>query len=95
VEPRYSPLFPADARPRFWDIEQQHGAEDRAAAAGEPGVAGHRGDLPKCHGKRHVYYLHAGQPGVEVVGGKRVTCPVCAGEGSVRTPLRTTTDSVG
>ena len=26
---------------------------------------------PKCHGQRHVYYLHAGQPGVEVVGGKR------------------------
>jgi hypothetical protein len=41
---------------------------------------------PKCHGKRHVYYLHASQPGVEVVGGKRVTCPVCAGEGTVRTP---------
>jgi DnaJ-class molecular chaperone len=41
---------------------------------------------PKCHGQCHVYYLHAGQPGVEVVGGKRVTCPVCAGEGTVRTP---------
>jgi hypothetical protein len=50
---------------------------------------------PKCHGKRHVYYLHAGQPGVEVVGGKRVTCPVCAGEGSVRTPLRNTTEPAG
>jgi len=47
---------------------------------------------PKCHGKRHVYYLHAGQPGVEIVGGKRVTCPVCAGTGSVRTPLRSSTD---
>ena len=41
---------------------------------------------PKCHGQRHVYYLHAGQPGVEVVGGKRVSCPVCAGAGTVRTP---------
>ena len=41
----------------------------------------------KCHGQRHVYYLHTGQPGVEVVGGKRVTCPVCAGEGTVRTPV--------
>lgn len=50
---------------------------------------------PKCHGKRHVYYLHAGQPGVEVVGGKRVTCPVCGGEGSVRIPLRNTTDPAG
>jgi hypothetical protein len=90
----YSALFPVSTRPRFEDIDRGS-ADDRAAAAGEPGVAGHRGDLPKCHGKRHVYYLHAGQPGVEVVGGKRVTCPVCAGEGSVRTPLRTTTDSVG
>ena len=45
---------------------------------------------PKCKGKGDVYYLHAGQPGVEVVGGKRVTCPVCAGTGSVRTPLERT-----
>lgn len=50
---------------------------------------------PKCHGQRHVYYLHAGQPGVEVVGGKRVACPVCAGTGTVCTPLRMTTDPVG
>jgi hypothetical protein len=47
---------------------------------------------PKCHGKRHVYYLHASQSGVEVVGGKRVTCPVCSGTGTVHTPLRSTTD---
>jgi hypothetical protein len=47
---------------------------------------------PKCRGQRHVYYLHAGQPGIEVVGGKRVTCPVCAGKGTVRTPLRSPTD---
>jgi DnaJ-class molecular chaperone len=50
---------------------------------------------PKCHGQRHVYYLHAGQPGVEVVGGKRVTCPVCAGEGTVCTPRRSPTDPAG
>ena len=50
---------------------------------------------PKCHGRRDVYYLHAGQPGVEIVGGKRVACPVCAGTGSVRTPLRNTTDPGG
>jgi hypothetical protein len=50
---------------------------------------------PKCHAQRHVYYLHAGQPGFEVVGGKRVSCPVCAGTGSVRTPLRSTTDPAG
>jgi hypothetical protein len=50
---------------------------------------------PKCHGQRHVYYLRASQPGVEVVGGKRVTCPVCAGWGTVRTPLRSATDPAG
>jgi hypothetical protein len=50
---------------------------------------------PKCHGQRHVYYLHAGQPGAEVVGGKRVACPVCPGAGTVCTPLRGTTDPVG
>lgn len=50
---------------------------------------------PKCHGRRHVYYLHAGQPSVEVVGGKRVACPVCAGTGTVRTPLRNAADLVG
>jgi hypothetical protein len=50
---------------------------------------------PKCHGQRHVYYLHAGHPGVEIIGGKRVTCPVCVGTGSVRTPLRGTTDRAG
>jgi hypothetical protein len=50
---------------------------------------------PKCHGRRHVYYLHAGQRGVEVVGGKRIACPVCTGTGSVRTPLRSKTDPVG
>ncbi len=50
---------------------------------------------PKCHGQRHVYYLRAGQPGVEVVGGKRVTCPVCAGTGGVRKPLCRATDLEG
>lgn len=64
----------------------------RQASLAWPGI---EETCPKCHGKRHVYYLHAGQPGVEVVGGKRVTCPVCAGTGSVRTPLRNTTDSTG
>jgi hypothetical protein len=33
--------------------------------------------------QRHVYYLHAGEPGVEVGGGKRVACLVCTGTGSV------------
>ena len=44
----------------------------------------------KCHGRGDVYYLHAGQPGVEVVGGKRVICPVCAGTGAVLTPSQNT-----
>jgi hypothetical protein len=61
----------------------------RQASLAWPGI---EETCPKCHGKRHVYYLHAGQPGVEIVGGKRVTCPVCAGTGSVRTPLRSSTD---
>jgi hypothetical protein len=46
---------------------------------------------PKCQGQRHVYYLHADQPAIEVVGGKRVTCPTCTGTGTVRTPLRSPT----
>jgi hypothetical protein len=61
----------------------------RQASLAWPGI---EETCPKCHGQRHVYYLHAGQPGVEIVGGKRVTCPVCAGTGSVRTPLRSSTD---
>jgi len=36
-----------------------------------------------CDGKDDVYYL-AGRP--NVVGGKRVVCPVCAGAGRVRVP---------
>jgi hypothetical protein len=50
---------------------------------------------PKCHGQRDVHYLHASQPGVDVVGGKRVICPVCAGTGSVRTPLGSAADPTG
>jgi hypothetical protein len=49
---------------------------------------------PKCRGPRHVYYLHAGQPGVEVFGGKRITCPVCAGKGTVRAPLQSKADQL-
>jgi hypothetical protein len=64
-------------------------APPRQASPAWPGT---EETCPKCHGQRHVYDLHAGQPGVEVVGGKRVTCPVCAGTGRVRTPLRGTTD---
>jgi hypothetical protein len=45
-------------------------------------------NCPKCHGERQVYYRRARQPGVEVFGGKRVTCPVSAGQGIVRAPLQ-------
>jgi len=43
---------------------------------------------PKCGGKGHVYYSRASSPGVEVIGGKRIACPVCAGTGSVRVPVQ-------
>jgi DnaJ-class molecular chaperone len=42
---------------------------------------------PKCCGTGDVYYLHAHEPAVQVVGGKRVTCPVCSGQGTVRVPV--------
>ena len=43
---------------------------------------------PKCKGEGNVYYLRATRPGVDVVGGKRVICPLCAGTGSVRVPVQ-------
>jgi hypothetical protein len=43
---------------------------------------------PKCQGRGDVYYLRAHQPAVEVLGGKRIICPVCAGAGTVRAPAR-------
>jgi hypothetical protein len=81
---RYSRPVPGGAAPTS--------VPQRQASLAWPGT---EEACPKCHGQRHVYYLHAGQPGVEVVGGKRVTCPVCAGTGSVRTPLRSTADPAG
>jgi len=42
----------------------------------------------KCQGEGTVYYLHATRPGVDVVGGKRVVCPLCAGTASVRVPVQ-------
>ncbi len=41
---------------------------------------------PRCHGTKQVYY-RAAPDGVEIVGGKRMPCPVCQGVGTVRTPL--------
>ena len=41
---------------------------------------------PRCHGTTQVYY-RAAPDGVEIVGGKRMPCPVCQGVGTVRTPL--------
>jgi DnaJ-class molecular chaperone len=43
---------------------------------------------PKCKGKGDVYYLHATIPGADVVGGKRVVCPVCLGEGRITVPVQ-------
>jgi DnaJ-class molecular chaperone len=43
---------------------------------------------PKCQGEGDVYYLHASRTGVDVVGGKRVVCPLCAGTGRVRAPAQ-------
>jgi hypothetical protein len=43
---------------------------------------------PKCQGRGDVYDLSAHQPVVEVLGGKRIACPVCAGAGTVRAPAR-------
>jgi DnaJ-class molecular chaperone len=40
---------------------------------------------PTCHGGGDVYYL-AGRP--DVVGGKRVVCPACAGKGRVLVPVQ-------
>ena len=85
VSNRCSSLFPVHGHAWVWDSNCDR-ASDGASAAGESGIAWHRGDCPKCHSKRHVYYLHANQPGIEVVGGKR-TCPTCVGTGTVRTPL--------
>jgi len=85
---RYSRPVPGDGS----GISASTGVPPRQADLAWPGI---EETCPKCHGKRHVYYLHAGQPGVEVVGGKRVTCPVCAGTGSVRTPLCRMTDPAG
>jgi hypothetical protein len=40
---------------------------------------------PRCHGLRQVYH-RAVPNGVEILGGKRMSCPVCQGVGTVRTP---------
>jgi hypothetical protein len=44
--------------------------------------------------RARVYYLHATMPNVDVVGGKRVVCPVCLGESRIRVPVqRKTSDA--
>ena len=47
---------------------------------------------PKCRVECQIHYLHASRPGVSVVCGKRVVCPVCAGQGTVSTPLGNTAE---
>jgi DnaJ-class molecular chaperone len=77
---RYSRPVSVDAAPTTVPLRQ--------ATLAWPGT---EETCPKCQGQRHVYYLHADQPAIEVVGGKRVTCPTCTGTGTVRTPLRSPT----
>ena len=43
---------------------------------------------PRCHGARQVYHRVV-PPGVEILGGKRMACPVCQAVGTVRTPTTT------
>ena len=45
---------------------------------------------PKCQARGDVYYLRAHQPAVEVLGGKRIICPVCAGGAGMKKPPATT-----
>ena len=47
---------------------------------------------PRCHGLRQVYH-RATPNGVEILGGKRMPCPVCQGVGTVRTPRQPGTGS--
>jgi hypothetical protein len=42
----------------------------------------------RCHGAGNVYYVRQANPDVEVVGGKRIVCPVCGGSGSVSVPVQ-------
>jgi hypothetical protein len=78
----------ARSRLRFRHVDQSH--PDDIVTPLQPTLAwpGTDENCPKCHGERQVYYRRASQPGVEVFGGKRVTCPVCAGQGTVRDPLQ-------
>jgi hypothetical protein len=41
---------------------------------------------PRCRGTKQVYH-RATRPHVEVIGGKRIPCPICAASGKVRVPL--------
>lgn len=44
---------------------------------------------PKCQGRGEIYYLNARRRlDVDVVGGKRIVCPVCQGTRVVRLPTR-------
>jgi len=69
--------------------------DELAAAAAEPGVAWHRGDLPEMSRPARCLLPACGPTRFDVVGGKRVTCPACCGTGSVRTPLGSAADPTG
>jgi hypothetical protein len=46
---------------------------------------------PRCHGAGNVYYVRQTDPYVEVVGGKRIVCPICGGRGVVSVPVQAAT----
>lgn len=39
----------------------------------------------RCNGHKTIYHA-AVRPGVEIIGGRRVTCPECGGTGTVLEP---------
>ena len=87
--------FATTGRARLTANAEQAGVIARADATGDANMMDmpHQASLewpgadevcPKYRGIGNVYYLPT-RP--QVVGGKRVACPVCAGSGSVRKPL--------
>ncbi|HEY3848478.1 MAG TPA: hypothetical protein VGL95_15330 [Acetobacteraceae bacterium] len=47
----------------------------------------HKTVCRRCHGSKTVYHA-AMRSGVEVVGGRRVPCPDCCGNGTILEPDR-------
>jgi hypothetical protein len=75
-----APIASGDRFPR-WAIFGQQPQQVRNAEVSP--VA-----FDQCHGSGNVYYVRQSDPDVEVVGGKRIVCPVCGGSGSVSVPVQ-------